>query len=47
MAQMKGKVKTVHGFAETNHDAAGIDVGNAQHWVSSTFAATHCARFSK
>ncbi|HZD47613.1 MAG TPA: IS110 family transposase, partial [Silvibacterium sp.] len=29
---MKGK--TLDGFAETNHDAAGIDVGNAQHWVA-------------
>ena len=24
----------MNGFAEINHDAAGIDVGNAQHWVA-------------
>jgi transposase len=28
------KDTTLGGFAETNHDAAGIDVGNAQHWVA-------------
>jgi transposase len=28
------KGKTSDGFAEINHDAAGIDVGNAQHWVA-------------
>jgi transposase len=26
--------RTLDGFAEINHDAAGIDVGNAQHWVA-------------
>jgi transposase len=34
MAKTRGKVKTLHGFAEINRDAAGIDVGNAQHWVA-------------
>jgi len=26
--------KTLDAFAEINHHAAGIDVGNAQHWVA-------------
>ena len=34
MAKTRGKVRTIHGFAEINRDAAGIDVGNAQHWVA-------------
>jgi transposase len=34
MAKKKEKGKTLDGFAEINHDAAGIDVGNAQHWVA-------------
>jgi hypothetical protein len=31
MAKKRVKGKTLGGFAETNHDAAEIDVGNAQH----------------
>ncbi len=34
MAKARVKGKTLNGFAEINHDAAGIDVGNAQHWVA-------------
>ena len=34
MAKKRVKGKTLDGFAEINHDAAGIDVGNAQHWVA-------------
>ena len=34
MAKAMGGRKTLDGFAEINHDAAGIDVGNAQHWVA-------------
>jgi transposase len=34
MAIARGRRKTLDGFAEINHDAAGIDVGNAQHWVA-------------
>ena len=34
MATKRVKGKTLNGFAEINHDAAGIDVGNAQHWVA-------------
>ena len=34
MAKKRVKGKTPGGFAEINHDAAGIDVGNAQHWVA-------------
>jgi transposase len=34
MAKERVKGKTSDGFAEINHDAAGIDVGNAQHWVA-------------
>ena len=34
MAKKRMKDTTLGGFAETNHDAAGIDVGNAQHWVA-------------
>jgi hypothetical protein len=34
MAITRGKVRTMRGFAEINRDAAGIDVGNAQHWVA-------------
>ena len=34
MAKARAKNKTLNGFAEINHDAAGIDVGNAQHWVA-------------
>jgi transposase len=34
MAKARAKGKTLSGFAEINHDAAGIDVGNAQHWVA-------------
>ena len=33
MAKARVKGKTLNGFAEINHDAAGIDVGNAQHRV--------------
>ena len=34
MAKARGGRRTLDGFAEINHDAAGIDVGNAQHWVA-------------
>jgi transposase len=34
MAKKRVMGKTLDGFAEINHDAAGIDVGNAQHWVA-------------
>jgi hypothetical protein len=34
MAKAGGRRRTLDGFAEINHDAAGIDVGNAQHWVA-------------
>lgn len=34
MAKKRVKGKTLGGFAETNQDAAEIDVGNAQHWVA-------------
>ena len=34
MAKARGRRGTLDGFAEINHDAAGIDVGNAQHWVA-------------
>ena len=34
MAKKRVKGKTLGMFAEINHDAAGVDVGNAQHWVA-------------
>jgi transposase len=34
MTDAKGKRRTLKEFAEINHDAAGIDVGNEQHWVA-------------
>jgi hypothetical protein len=34
MAKARDRRRTLDGFAEINHDAAGIDVGNAQHWVA-------------
>jgi transposase len=34
MARARGRRGTLNGFAEINLDAAGIDVGNAQHWVA-------------
>jgi transposase len=34
MAKARGGRRTLKGFAEINHDAAGIDVGNSQHWVA-------------
>ena len=34
MAKARSGRRTLDGFAEINHDAAGIDVGNAQHWVA-------------
>ena len=35
MAKKRVKGKTLGGFAQINHDAAGIDVGNAQRWMIS------------
>ena len=34
MAKARDRRRTLDGFAEINHDAAGIDVGNAQHWIA-------------
>lgn len=34
MGKARDRRRTLDGFAEINHDAAGIDVGNAQHWVA-------------
>jgi transposase len=34
MAKARDRRRTLDGFAEINHDAAGIDVGNEQHWVA-------------
>jgi transposase len=34
MAKARGKRKGLEGFPEINADAAGIDVGNAQHYVA-------------
>jgi len=34
MAKARDRRRTLDGFAEINHDATGIDVGNAQHWVA-------------
>ena len=34
MAEARDRRRTLDGFAEINHDAAGIDVGNAEHWVA-------------
>jgi hypothetical protein len=34
MAKARGKRATLDGFPEINPDAAGIDVGNAQHYVA-------------
>jgi hypothetical protein len=34
MAKARGRRRALDGFAEINHNAAGIDVGNAQRWVA-------------
>ena len=34
MGKARGKRRVLNGFPEINADAAGIDVGNAQHWVA-------------
>jgi hypothetical protein len=37
MAKARGRRRALDGFAQINHDAAGIDVGNAEHWVAVPF----------
>jgi hypothetical protein len=34
MTTARDRRRTLDGFGEINHDASGIDVGNAQHWVA-------------